>query len=568
MKKRLAAWLTISFLIVLSCTWCYPARAATPYKTYVIKRYKHWDILCDIYRVKKGDHIWELLRRRGCLAERDLANFTAILKRLNPHIKNVDRIYPRQEILIPLKKMKPQQGASATEDRQLTIPFLPDILYSAYTVRPGDYLVKIAAEHHGLEVDQLPQGYLRTLKDANPGIKNLNRIYPGQKIRIPEIASGRPAEIIQSAPPSAEMSPVTPSSERPKHASPWSAISVGVKPLGGKLIESGHYFFPAKDKGEVKLDLSAFPVIELQGGRRLLLDTEGLSEEIENVLRAFWKPLTIVRKEPEESRRSLLDRVFRTIHGGDIRLTVDIAMSDIGIHVTLRGDWILVQKGDEHNPPGYHCITLITDPDERTSAALRDYLAEKNIQISDVLPEGVDEDTSPESQERDALKPAVLTIDTSNQEIFLVELVKAIGYSYNWNTPLSFQHSGSHVQIVTDLIHGEDGLDVVVDFGELSGDKKSAVEAAGVKVLSVRPEDPVPSIARNFFKTAGFAWTEDPIFFGANRNVFKTTSLTIPGFLATQEAQRKVLLTSAPLPPKVCDFLRERKISVVKMKPR
>jgi LysM repeat protein len=569
MKKRSAAWLTISFLIVLSCSWCCPVRAATPYKTYVIKRYKHWDILCDTYTVKKGDHVWALLRRRGCMAERDLANFTAILKRLNPHIKNTNRIYPRQKILIPLKKMKPQEGTSAAGDRQLTIPFLPDILYSAYTVRPGDNLVKIAAEHHGLQVDQLPEGYLRILKRVNPGIKNLNRIYPGQKIRVPEIASGGPSEVTLLAPSSAKKSTDKTSPEHRRDASSWSTVSMGVKPLGGTLIESGHYFFPAKDKGNVKLDLSAFPVIELQDGQRILLDTGmRLSEDTENVIRAFWKPLTIVRKEPGESRRSLLDKVFRTIHGGEVRQTVDIAMSDIGIHVTLRGDWILVQKGDEHNPPGFHCITLITDPHERTSAALREYLAEKNIQISDLLPEGVDEDANPEAQEGDAAKPAALTIDTSNQEIFVVEFVKAIGYSYNWNVPLSFQYAGSQVQTVTDLIHGADGLDVVVDFGDFFGDTKSAVEAAGLKVLSVRPEDEVPSIARDFFRTAGIAWTEDPIFFGANRNVFKATSLTIPGFLATHGAQGRILLTSAPLPPKVCDFLGERKIRVVKMKPR
>ncbi|UCD86837.1 MAG: LysM peptidoglycan-binding domain-containing protein [Desulfobacterales bacterium] len=570
MRLGLIAWLAIPFLLVLAVLWCYPAFGATPYKTYVIKKYKTWDILCDTYTVRRGDHIWELLRRRGCMAERDLANFTAILRRLNPHIRNVNRIYPGQEILIPLKQMKSQDITSGAVDRFVTIPFIPDILYTDYTLHPGDHVLKVAAELHGLQVHQLPERYLQTLKRLNPGIKNLNRVYPGQKVRIPEIASEGPSsEIALLGPSSARRSTGTPSLERRRQASPWSTLSASVRPLGGTLIESGHYFFPAKDKGNIKLDLSAFPVIELAGGRRLLLDTgRRLSEDTENVIRAFWKPLTIVRKEPGESRRSLLDKVFRTIHGGEVRQTVDIAMSDIGIHVTLRGDWILVQKGGEHSPPGYHCITLITDPHERISAALRDYLAGKNIRVSDVLPEGVDEDTNPEAQESDPAKPGPLTVDTSNPEIFVVEFVKAIGCSYDWNVPLSFQYAGSQVQTVTDLIHSEDGLDVIVDFGDFFGDTKSAIEAAGLKVLSVRPEDEVSSIARDFFRTAGISWTEDPIFFGANRNVFKTTSVTIPGFLASQGAQGKILLTSAPLPPKVCDFLEERKIRVLKMKPR
>jgi hypothetical protein len=504
------------------------------------------------------------------MAERDLANFTAILRHLNPHIRNVNRIYPGQKILIPLKQMKSQDITSGAVDRFVTIPFIPDILYTDYTIHPGDHVLKVAAELHGLHVHQLPEGYLETLKRLNPGIKNLDWVYPGQKVRIPEITSADPSsEIGLVAPSSAKRSTGIPSLERRGQASPWSRLSAGVKPLGGTLIESGHYFFPAKDKGDLKLDLSAFPVIELAGGHRLLLDTgRKLSEDTENVIRAFWKPLTIVPKEPGESRQSFLDKVFRTIHGGEVRQTVDIAMSDIGIHVTLRGDWILVEKGDEHGPSGYHCITLITDPHERTSAALRDYLAGKNIRLSDLVPGGGDENTNPEAQESDPAKPGAVTIDTSNPEIFVVEFVTAIGCSYNWNVPLSFQCAGSQVQTVADLIHDEDGLDVIVDFGDFLGDTKSAAEAAGLKVLSVRPEDEVSSIARDFFRTAGMSWTEDPIFFGANRNVFKTTSATIPGFLASQGTRGKILLTSAPLPPKVCDFLRERKIRVLKMKPR
>ncbi len=568
-RLSLIASLAVPFLIVLAGLSCYPAWGATPYKTYVIKKYKSWDILCDTYTVKKGDHIWELFRRRGCIAEHDIARFTAILKRLNPHIRNVNRIYPRQKIFIPLKQMKSQESRSGAEDRLVTIPFIPDILYSTYTVRRGDYLMKVAADHHGLRVDQIPKGYIKTLKRVNPGVKNLNRIYPGQKVRIPEIASERPRGIALLTPSSAKARSVTPSSERRTHASPQSAVSMCVKRLGGTLIESGHYFFPAKEKGDLKLDLSAFPVIELAGGRRLLLDTgKGLSEDVENAIRVFWKPLTIIRTEPGESRRTLLDKIFRAIHGGEVRQTLEMPMFDDGIQVTLRGDWILVQEENEKGLQGYHCITLISDPEERTSAALRDYLAGKNIRVSDLLPEGDDQKSAPETQEGDSSEPMVLNIDSSNQEIFVAEFARAIGYSYNWNVPLSFQYAGLQVQTVTDLLHGEDGQDIVVDFGTLYGDAKSAVEAGGLKVLSVGPEDEAMSIARNIFRTAGISWTEDPVFFGANRNVFETTSLTISGLLASRPAQGRTFLTSARLHPKICDFLRERDIRVLKMRRR
>ena len=104
MRFCIAVWPATPFLLFLAVLWCCTAWGATPYKTYVVKKYKNWDILCDPYTVQKDDCVWELLRRRGHIVEWDTAWFTALLRRLNPHIKNVDKIYPGQQILIPLKK--------------------------------------------------------------------------------------------------------------------------------------------------------------------------------------------------------------------------------------------------------------------------------------------------------------------------------------------------------------------------------------------------------------------------------------------------------------------------------
>jgi hypothetical protein len=162
----------------------------------------------------------------------------------------------------------------------------------------------------------------------------------------------------------------------------------------------------------------------------------------------------------------------------------------------------------------------------------------------------------------------VFAIPASNHEEYVEHLVKSLGYSYDRQVPLSFQYAGFQIQGVANLMHGEDGLDVVVDFGTLFGDAKGAIEKSGLKVITIKPEEKAMDIARNIMQTMGVTWTKDPVLFGADRDVFKTTSVEIPGLLASPSTQGKTLLTLSPLPVKICGFLKEKEIIVVKIRPR
>ena len=578
MKRKLIGWATfLSIFMVLS--WCFPLRAAVPYKTYVIRPYKDRNVLCDRYTVQKGDFVWELLRRRGRIAEEDFPRFVAILQHINPHIKNIDKIYPGQQILIPLKEMTPGEGPAPADDRVLTIPVIPDILYSTYTVQPGDYLSKIVAAHHGIQMDQIPEGYFSTLKRINPAVKNLNVIHPGQKIRIPELVSQQPAvkepPAVQSTDEKSPKEPETalPAPEKPMEETPQSTVSLAVKQLGGRLVESGSYYFPVRNRRDMKLDLSAYPMIELEDGRRLILESgKPLPEGAEKVIRSYWKSLTIVRTSPGEDERMVLDKVLRTLYGEKVSTTMDMPAFDDGIQVTLRADWVLLQKEQgEGEPPGYHCITLIAGPGERTSAPLTAYLSGKNIRVSDVLTtadiaEEAGGQDSPVTASEDA-KPGQISY-ASDQARFVAEFARAIGYAYDRNVPVTFQYAGLQINTMMDLVHGHDGMDAVVDFGTLYGGSKSAIEATGLKVLCIKPADHALAIARNFLTTAGISVTEKPVFFGANRSVFKTISLAVPGLLASHPEQGQILVTELKLCSEISSFLGEKEIKVLQIKPQ
>ena len=579
-----------------------PGWAAKPYKIYVINRYGAWDIVCDAYTVQKDDHIWDILRRKGSIAEEDFPRFVTILKDLNPGIKDVNKIYPSQKILVPLKQVEAKERPAESSPRYITIPMIPDILYEAHQVHSGEYLSRIVTAHLGVRWDEIPKDYFQTFRRLNPRIKNMDLIYPDQIIRIPALAAQEPPAaqpgtiapkedqpvevgtheggILASATPeesSVRLPAEAPSAEKvpaevtpPRRSVPsksktpapekgipsWQeGLAKTMNQMGSKLLASGQCYFPEKDRGDVTLDLSAFPVIEFQDGRHLLLETgEGLPKDIEEATRAAWKDLMILRADPGDPYEVVLDKVFHATFGEKVQKVLNLPAFEDGVQVFLRGDWILPLEADN----GYQCITLIESPEESTSGSVVQYLAEADIQVLDIVsPE--EKENEPAFSPKKVLKDCpVLSIDGSGQEAFVSGFVRGLGYSYDPRVPLSFDYAGFQVQTTANIIYGGKTVDLVVDFGTFYGEAKSAIEAGGLKVLSIRPDEDFVTIARHILTFTGRSYTEDPVFLAANRERSKTASLTIPGILLSQVNEERALLPQSPLHPRLCLFLREK----------
>lgn len=109
-----------------------------------------------IYRVVKGDTMYEIAKRFGVTLE--------ALILANPQIKDPNRIFPGEEICIPV----------------VAAP-VPCVNGMLYTVKSGDTMFEIARRNNIS---------LATLIAANPQISDPNKIFPGQVICVPRGAAG------------------------------------------------------------------------------------------------------------------------------------------------------------------------------------------------------------------------------------------------------------------------------------------------------------------------------------------------------------------------------------------
>ena len=118
------------------------------------------------YTVQKGDSLWKIARRNGC-------SLQTLMEANKELLKNSDRIYPNQKLIIP------------TSDATSNVPLwqqpaaLPNSgAYRTYKVQKGDSLWKIAHEN-GCSLEEL-------VILNNISADRVKLIYPGWELLIPE----------------------------------------------------------------------------------------------------------------------------------------------------------------------------------------------------------------------------------------------------------------------------------------------------------------------------------------------------------------------------------------------
>jgi hypothetical protein len=584
MKFQGACLVSVFFVILIPACLMFPRSADTAflYKSYIIKYDRGWDILCDPYVVKKDDWLYKLFRQKGEIANRDFPEFLRIFKRINPNIRDIDKIRPGQNIIIPLKKLPPDSMSGQTSG-VVTIPFvnIPNIsetlkAYSTeYTVQKGDCISILISTRYGPYGEEPYKQGIKLFRRINSDIKDLNRIYVGQDILIPDpVILSQPwyhslfdrssyhtqrPDMNRSILTSKKMPVVSVSKDR--ETQPATHLSKVSSALDGKLINKGVYYFPRPGREDFALDLSATPLMEFKNGTRILflMDDKDQEPELDRV-KSFWKDLHVVGIPPNDSIKYVFDAVLKSL-GKDF-LKTPLSFFDQGVKVEVRGEWIFDKINEKGNSVRHFCVTLIDHPSERTPASILRYLDQNNIVLREILT-----GKSTAGQKSNGLNPhksdgTVSTIDASDQKTFVNNLIATMGYTYSPNVSISFPYSGVQVKTVSNLFTGRDGNPFLVDFGDLYGDAVSAMEKTGFKIIRIKDDDNYSVIIQKILDAMEIPYTNNPIFLAAKRPAIHNTILNIPGFLVAVSKQPKTLFSFTTLNNGIIQLLTDQGIMI------
>lgn len=279
----------------------------TSYKRYSIFKVKNEEILCEPYVVSKDDWLYKIFRKKGEISEKDFPYFLLIFKEINPQISNIDAIAPGIHILIPLKKVQKKdydQSTPGTVDVPVvefsTIQDDPDLapFLKKHQIQKGDNISELIDKGFLDKGGALSQEGIKAFQIANPHIKNINIVYEGQDIYLPDPS-------IKSQPwfQSFFTNDNQPSETGKDQTSPeinkieehqliqlkrYSSL------IGGTLLSQGKMYFPEKGGSETVLDLSSSPVINASDGSKILiLSGENVNDQLLKSVQAYWKDLKV-----------------------------------------------------------------------------------------------------------------------------------------------------------------------------------------------------------------------------------------------------------------------------------
>ena len=146
-------------------------------------------------------------------------------------------------------------------------------------------MIKVVLGKYNIPPARLYKEYLQLVRKLNPSIKNLNKIYPGQRIRLPIYSPQVVRKQIKRKAP--ERVSLLKGNKLP---SPYlKDLKYLFLAIGEEWKDTGEHFIPLRSGGQIDLKASSFPLITFLTGKHVILDAQDkLPEKVAKLIEQTW----------------------------------------------------------------------------------------------------------------------------------------------------------------------------------------------------------------------------------------------------------------------------------------
>jgi len=588
-------------------------------KTVVVKPYRGGQAYTEQYRIQEGEHLWKILREHYRLPNKKIAFYCKIAGAVNPGIKDINNIPADQNILVPYEYVKgenrpppPAQEPPPPAQEPPPPAQEPSPPATVYTVRADEHLGKILRTIYRVPEETLftPQTF-RLLQEANPGIRNLNRLVEGMKIQIPPellvyTHPSPPAETPKSVVQKTEVHTDKTDVQKKSYASvsqvqperhhgnvksvadglallqetelPYETVSPGLdtpaeervknfiasftRAFHGSAKQEGKEVLPINDRGAVTIDYSSFPVYEFPWGSRVLLDYGSrLPAAIKDVVSSEWKNAEIVAVRDRDDMEDILGKVLDSSGAYSVEREGDYIVNRDSIQVSVSGNWLVFKDNSLKNA---FVVNLIEDDASSMPDSFKKYLSDMGLTVVDIQKEN----PAGAGPKHNSYRGATDYHTVQPQPMIVTDLVFGIigkPYTRDYNTKI-FQnmYSGFSLEVLADRMFEKEGGQVcLIDFHGLPKRITGIIRQQGIELLQIQPDEELSVIVKKVLDFTGSPYRPSPVAFQYDRGGKSTVKLTIPGILIQTQAG-DVLMTQVTLSESIIQFLGEMDVKIIK----
>ncbi|MDR2861556.1 MAG: LysM peptidoglycan-binding domain-containing protein, partial [Syntrophobacterales bacterium] len=333
------------------------------------------------YIVRRGDTLHTIIRDNlGPQSRRSQAEIMESVRRLNPNITNMSRIYPGQTINLP---GKPSQTAGERDAFGGKVVF--------YTVQKGDSLEKILMRQLNVSPGNMTRA-LRNVKEINPSLTDINRIAVSQIIRLPfsqGMVQPRETEDSPAAAPPDERD-----LQQPLFVSQMltrNLVLAGqvINTFGGSLIMEGQYSIPISDHSQITIDCASIPMIEFDNGNAVFIALKTrLPDQVRSVIISDWPNYRFISVNEQDTLVSILNKIinqsgiYRMEKGGQF-----VIGEKPNIHITP--DWTIHQvdrdSGEDMESFGEHGLLIYRDAAQSLPGYVLRKLSSQGLALTEIV---------------------------------------------------------------------------------------------------------------------------------------------------------------------------------------
>lgn len=255
-----------------------------------------------------------------------------------------------------------------------------------YKIKKGDTLSGIITATFKPESKENRKQIYKVIRQLNPALTNIHKIYTGQKIVIP--SKNEFPGLWATASTSTAESAEAPSRLPPTLISGYrmNVIRAVIERMGGTITTAGSYYIPLPEAGQITIDCAQTPVMELPDGSVILLDVSRMiPASVKRTLSSHWPDYKFVSISHQDDSPKILQAVLSASRAYSIKKTTNPLVIGRLPELRIAAGWLIDERLGSGKRKTNQLVTFIDDKRQALPQEIVDAAGINGLIITDVV---------------------------------------------------------------------------------------------------------------------------------------------------------------------------------------